>query len=330
MQSWYDNTRVTYKPELSHRNPLYADSLKIFTRFLSRLNFILQNNGRHVSDIAVIYPIFTLQGEHSFDIRLGPSNIDGPVDPANEYYKNAVKEIDYINVANWLTNVAGKDFTFLHPEVLDEKCTILGGKLHLQNEINQEDYKVVIVPSCKIISLSNLKKITDFYKLGGTVIFTTRLPFKSTESGKDNEVAIMVRSIFPDGEKDAGSLKSNNNGGKACFIPDPDGQQLREVLAEAVNDFDVAYPEIRSLQYIHKVINGRNVYYFANVGGSNVRTQVKLRGNFNLEVWDPHTGDTRMAIAESIKGNSPGTLFTQVKLDLKPYHSCFLVEVKAD
>ena len=35
---WYDNTKVTYKPELSYRNPLYADSLKSFTRFLSRLN----------------------------------------------------------------------------------------------------------------------------------------------------------------------------------------------------------------------------------------------------------------------------------------------------
>jgi len=27
-----------------------------------------------------------------------------------------------VDVANWLTEVAGKDYTFLHPEVLDEKC----------------------------------------------------------------------------------------------------------------------------------------------------------------------------------------------------------------
>ena len=47
------------------------------------------------------------------------------------------EDIDYINVANWLTNSAGKDFTFLHPEVLDEKCTIVNGKLHLQNNISQ-------------------------------------------------------------------------------------------------------------------------------------------------------------------------------------------------
>ena len=63
---WYDNKKVTYKPELSYRNPLYADSLQVFTQFLSRLNVMLQNKGRHVADIAVVYPISSLQGEHFF------------------------------------------------------------------------------------------------------------------------------------------------------------------------------------------------------------------------------------------------------------------------
>ena len=57
---WYDNTKVTYKPELSYRNPLYADSLKIFYNFLARLNVYLQDSGRHVADIAVLYPIHSL------------------------------------------------------------------------------------------------------------------------------------------------------------------------------------------------------------------------------------------------------------------------------
>ena len=30
------------------------------------------------------------------------------------------------DVANWLTEDAGKDFTFIHPEVLDEKCIVEG------------------------------------------------------------------------------------------------------------------------------------------------------------------------------------------------------------
>ena len=324
---WYDNTKVTYKPELSHRNPLYADSLKYFTQFLSRLNVMLQNSGQHVADIAILYPIHTLQGEYCFDDRIGPANIDGPVNPGNEFYKAAVKEIDYIDVANRLTNIAGKDFTFLHPEVLDERCSVAGRNLHLQNPINSENYKVIIVPSCKIISVANLSKIEAFYKSGGTVIFTTRLPSKSAETGKDETISGIVASIFPKGEKDDGSVISNKKGGKAFFISHPDGTGIREALQKAMYDFDVDYPLIPSLQYIHKVIDGQNVYYFANIGKSAVSTSVILRGNLNLEEWDPHDGTIRNVKVESLKHNKPDPDFTQVRLELKPYHSCFLVEV---
>jgi hypothetical protein len=324
---WYDNTKVTYKPELSHRNPLYVGNLKNFTQFLARLNVMLQNDGRHVADIAIVYPIASLQSQHYFDDRIGPSNVDGPVDPSNEFYKSAVKDIDYIKVANWLTNYAGKDFTFLHPEVIDEKCNIIQGKFHLQNSNNDESYKVVIVPSCETISLSNLRKITDFFKLGGVVIFTTRLPSRSAEPGKDREVEKLVKSIFPNREKEAGLVKSNINGGKAVLILHPDGPKLRELLEYSVHDFDVDYSLTPNLQYIHKVIEGRNVYYFANIGGSDVRTKVMLNGKMNLESWDPHTGEITKVSAASIKRNSLDTFLTTLELELKAYRSCFLVEV---
>ena len=62
------------------------------------------------------------------------------------------------------------------------------GRLHLENQTNTEDYTVIIVPSCKTISIANLKKIIDFYIMGGTVIFTTQLPSKSAEPARDSEV----------------------------------------------------------------------------------------------------------------------------------------------
>jgi hypothetical protein len=324
---WYDNTKVTYRPELSYRNPLYTDSLQSFTRFLSRLNYILQDSGSHVADIAVIYPIHTLQGDHYFYDQTGPANVDGPVDTANTFYKNAVKEIDYIDVANWLTNTAGKDFTFLHPEVLDEKCSFKDGRLHLENQTNSEDYSVIIVPSCRTISIANLKKIFDFYILGGTVIFTTQLPCKSFEPAKDSEVIKLIHALFQLGESDDGSIKSSRKNGKACFISHPDGGKLRDVLQQCVENFDVDYPLSPNLQYIHKIIGGRNVFYFANIGGSAIKTNVSLRGNMMLEEWDPHTGYMRRATSEIVNKDAADLFFTRVKLDLMPYRSCFLVEV---
>ncbi len=314
---WYDIDKVTFKPELSHRNPLYADSLKVFNKFLSRLNFILQKDGRHVSDIAILYPIHSLQGDHYLDgpINTYPGGVDIPY-------------TDYIDVSNWFTNYVGKDFTFIHPEVLDERCPVVGNVLHLQNRINWEDYKVLVIPSCKTISISNLKKIKDFYERGGSIVFTTRLPSKSVEAGQDMEVNKLMRSIFPEGENNGGVVQTSSKGGKALLIIKPSGQNLRKSLSEVGSNFDVDYPMNEDVRYIHKVINGQEMYYFANLGGEHVNISVTLRGNMKLQKWDPHIGSIQDLITENISNDKTRGTITKGSLILKPYHSCFWIGVR--
>lgn len=323
---WYDNTKVTYKPELSHRNPLYADSLKTFTTYLARLNVILQAGGRHVADVAVLYPINSLLGDHYFYTEKGPANVDGWVDPNNSFYNEAVSEIDYVNLGDWLINGTGTDFTFIHPEVLDEKCKVEQGRLDLMNNINYESYKVLCLPSCYMISLSNLKKITDFYNSGGLVLFTTRLPHKSCEAGQDSAVVRMIKSIFPLMEENAYDMIENEKGGKAFFLPSPDALGISEVLYGSGLDFDVRYPLNPDLQYIHKIVEGRNVFFFANTGKTAIQTETTVNGRIPLEEWDPHTGDVRESDFRFIQNKTSGLYSTVVNLNLKPYNSVFLIE----
>lgn len=311
---WYDDKNVTFKPELSHRNILYADSLKIFNQFMARLNLILQEEGRHVADIAVLYPIHSLQGDHYLDGPLASYN--GGVD---------IPKTDYIDVANWLTEDAGKDFTFIHPEVLDEKCSMSEGKLHLHNTVNREEFTVLVIPSCKTISLSNLKKIKDFYEKGGDLIFTSQLPVYSAEPGKDKEVAEIINSIFPMAEQTGSNFKRGSGRGKALFIPEPNGQSIRDALEKLQVSFDVEYPVNRDLRYIHKVVKGNDVFYFANVGRSKIETRLQLRGFHNLEVWDPHTGEVVKTNTTPEKRN--GFSLTTLPLNLESYHSVFLISV---
>ena len=61
---WYDDSNVKYKPELSWRSPIYADGLAAYNTCMARLNVMLQNDAAHVGDIAVLYPINTLQAGH--------------------------------------------------------------------------------------------------------------------------------------------------------------------------------------------------------------------------------------------------------------------------
>jgi len=311
---WYDINHVTYKPELSHRNPLYADSLKVFNQFLSRLNYILQKESRHVSDIAILYPIQSLQGDHFLDGPLG--NYKGGVD---------IPFTDYVDVANWLTNNAGKDFTFIHPEVLDEKCSVKDGTLNLQNKINWEEYRILVIPSCKTISVSNLQKIKDFYEAGGSIVFTTRLPSIAVETGKNEEVVSLIRSIFPNKESSQGIIYTSNKGGKALFISEPGEKNLRKYLTEICVDFDVDYPVNVDIRYIHKVIEGQDVFYFANTGSNSVDLPVTLRGSIKLQSWDPHTGNISDLKTENIINNKTGANKTTGNLSLKAYQSVFLV-----
>ena len=311
---WYDVNQVTYKPELSHRNPLYADSLKVFNQFLSRLNYILQKESRHVADIAILYPIQSLQGDHYLDGSLG-------------YYKGGVDIpfTDYVNVSNWLTNYAGKDFTFIHPEVLDEKCSVIDGLLHLENKMNWEEYKILVIPSCKTISVSNLQKIKNFYESGGSIVFTTRLPSIAVEKGKNEEVVNLIRSIFPNKESSQGVIYTSKKGGKALYISEPSAKNLRESLTEICSDFDVDYPMNEDIRYIHKVIEGQDVYYFANTGSESVYLSVTLRGELKLQSWNPHTGNIHDLETENNFNNKNHINTTNCALSLKAYQSVFWI-----
>ena len=70
-------------------------------------------------------------------------------------------------------------------------------------------------------------------------------------------------------------------------------------------EFDVSYPLNSDIQYIHKVIDNRNVYFFANMGKSYIQTEVTLRGKIGMEEWDPHTGGIRNAKAGEFDTDKP-------------------------
>jgi len=183
---WYNPGNVTFLPELSYRNTLYSAGLPGFTSFLGRLNVMLQNPGRHVADIGVLYPIVSLQGSHYLDGPLG-------------FYAGGVSmpEDNYSDLGEMLSSDIYRDFTWLHPDILDERCTPSGNTMKLNNAVNFEDYKVIIVPGHKTIRLSNLQKVKQLYDNGGKVIFTGTLPTKSAEFGRDSDVTAIIAQLFP-------------------------------------------------------------------------------------------------------------------------------------
>ena len=302
---WYDDKNVTFLPELSMRNKLYRDSLPDFNKFLSRLNYVLQRKGKHIADIAMIYPIETLQGEHFFDGALGS-------------YKGGVEipQTDYIQVSTLLTDTLGLDFTYLHPEVLASKCRSKKGWLYLDNKVNDEAFRVVIIPAMKTISLKNLKKLEEFCDKGGSLIFTTRLPQKSVEPGKDDEVKCIMNRLFSKQRKK----------GNVFFIESPHSETFRQVMKTCCTTPDVLFPLGKELNYIHKQVNGKHLYYFANLKNVAMHSEIVLRGKIlNPVLLNPHNGECTEA-KYTYETSLDGSEITRIWLPLNVDESVFVME----
>lgn len=302
---WYDDKNVTFLPELSMRNKLYRDSLPDFNKFLSRLNYVLQRKGKHIADIAMIYPIETLQGEHFLDGALG-------------FYRGGVEipQTDYIQVSTLLTDTLGLDFTYLHPEVLASKCRSQKGRLFLDNKVNDEAFRVVIIPAMKTISLVNLKKLEEFCDKGGSLIFTTRLPQKSVEPGKDDEVKCIVNRLFSKQRKK----------GNVFFIESPHSEAFRQVMKTCCTTPDVLFPLGKELNYIHKQVNGKHLYYFANLKNVAMHSEIVLRGKIlNPVLLNPHNGECTEA-EYTYETSLNGSKITRIWLSLNVDESVFVME----
>lgn len=183
---WYEPARMHIPPEISHRNPRWGAELPAYNRFVGRCSLLLQG-GRHVADVGMLYPVAALQAAYRFDVP-------GLQQP--NWGKDAPPWADYLRISDRLTGRVRRDFTFLHPEILDERCRVEDTMLRLDNTNNWEEYRVVIIPGGEVLSMSNLEKLQRFYDNGGRVIATTQLPFKSSEFGRDAEVRRAITDLF--------------------------------------------------------------------------------------------------------------------------------------
>ncbi len=324
--------------------------------YVGRLSYLLQH-GRHVADVAVLYPIASLHAQYhnlggqTFPLKEG----EKPPSIFEEAYSREggfAHGIDYQDVGEALFRGLRVDFTYLHPDVLTENCRIEGNRLILDNRENREEYRVLIVPSGKVMPAAAAAKIKQFYDAGGTVIATGELPTESQEFGKDREVQKAMADVFgvaPDEPLKADVkraqdklnfyvfwyfVKKNAAGGQAIFLPVAHpwliDYALKLVLPQRDVDIQMPMDPIRTgtdyegaLTYIHKVKDDHDIYFFANSSSKAVDSKVVLRGEKMLRIWDPHSGTQREA--ESSQGEANGQAITTVRLVLPPVTSLFYI-----
>jgi hypothetical protein len=322
---------VRIKPLISHFDPDTGPELARYNEWVARCSLLLRHS-RPVADIGVFYPVASMWAHARLDAVVDQRQVPGNLHPG----LFVPPDTDLNELSDALTGELRRDFTYLHPEILEQRCVVKGPLLHLQNKNHCGNYRVIIMPAGRVIDMASLRKIRAFHEAGGKVIATTLLPRQSAAAGGDNEVVETVRAMFgldplKPGVTGAYHKRSNAAGGEAYFVPSLKG--LGTALDDALPAPDVRFaergpkvnPESGMLSYLHKVKDGRDIYYFANSTDSPVDTEVRLRGAMEIQLWDPHTGETRSIASQ--RHEREGQPFTRLRLRLDPVKSVFMIGI---
>ncbi len=341
---WYEPDTVKIPPLIAHYNPRLAPALPGYNDFAGRSTFLLQG-GRRVADIALLFPIQSLEAWYAWET--GRPRCGKDVPPGT----------DYNRIGDLLTGQIQRDFTFLHPEdFVTDKYQIGNGQIKLNTPSTGQTYKLLIMPSGKVLSVETLRKIRDYYRSGGKILATNLLPSRSAEFGQDAEAVALVREIFgidPEAPMPARQVSSSNeNGGKTIFLPQAESTALAAAIDSLLPDPDVRVDPVETLaaaglpgqpllgverfrdlpadelgmfSYIHKQKEGQDIYLFANSTDKPVDTQVSLKGKLKLEKWNPHTGTIGKWEDVEYDRHADGTIYTRIRLMLEPVSAVFAI-----
>lgn len=342
---WYNPDMVKIPPLIAHYSKLLGPALHQYNDYMARSVSLLQD-GNRVADIAVLYPVESLEGWYEWDNPSRPKT-----------GKDVPPGTDYNRISDMLTGQIRQDFTFVHPEeLLKDKYQIIHDELHLSTSTTHQKYKLLIMPSSQILSVETLKKIKAFYNAGGKILATHQLPHKSAEFGRDKELVNLIQDIFGINPLETMPKKqlsvSNQQGGKAIFLPLAEKDILAKVIDTLLPSPDVhigqvdlldqpdalhrpllGVDEYRNLpseklgmlSYIHKQKNGKEIFFFANSTDHSIETNVTLKGKLTLESWNPYTGSLGEKVDFKHEIKNDGMIYTTFILYLSPVNSIFII-----
>jgi hypothetical protein len=253
-----------WAPPCNHFRMPYWQQIDPLMLCVQRLSYLL-SQGHHVCDVAIIYPtepvVAKMDGNKSVNIAF---------QTGNQLYKQSV------------------DFDFIDFESI-ARAEAKNGTL----QVSGEKYKVLIVPSMKVIRYSTLQKLEEFKKAGGIIVNIGDLPEASEKSGaNDVRLSALVSSIFSDGKN---------------VIRCKDQQAVPEAISQLYLPNFKILTEIKEQPYVmHRIIGKRDVYALYNLPKE---TKCFFKSKGTVQLWDPWSGEVK-SLSESATQTEEGTEIT--------------------
>jgi hypothetical protein len=204
-----------------------------------------------------------------------------------------------------------------------DRCQFRDGRIHL----GRETYQFLILPGVDAVPVKIMRRIAKFYEAGGTVFIlgpslrlgsddpqfaivnlVPCLPNRSADDVGDTEVKDLVQRLWGTG---AGGP------GHAYLMGYKDFSH--HIYSSDVHDVWID-PNLTMLQFYHRRLSGRDLYFFNNEGES-LRTRVRLRAAHGVpEIWNPVDGSIRQAACYFADDDA-----VSVEISLDRYESVFVV-----
>lgn len=286
-------------PDFHFRQPYWEHS-RALNDWSARMSWAL-SQGTHRCDVAILYPIASLDAEpeamdgSGVDIHLGNDVVTGD-EPAVPTPENVA-----FGLGKYLFDRAC-DFDFIDDESM-ARAEVDGDALR----VGGEDYRVLILPAMRAVRWATLEKALAFVRAGGVVIAYGCLPSASDRAGRD------------DPELDALRVKvcGASAEGKGLFIERGYGEVLRAIDAHVVREV-IASPA--PMHVLHRRLERADLFLVFNPSASPVEARLRVCASGAAEVWDALTGE-----AAPLPGVKSENGFRTLSLNLAAQESRLLV-----
>lgn len=268
--------------------PGAAEEYKKYCECVARLSYVL-TGGRHVCNVGVYYPIW---GVLSNFTPTGVSIYEQHPDETVRMIADEFTKICQLLVRNQI------DFDILDDRAILD-CKIEDARL----KINDESYKVIILPPTDTIGVKTLKKLKDFIAGGGKVVSVGLMPkFGVGTKENDAEVEKLAKEIF---------------NSKGEFLPGSNGL-LEHLKKLEINDFSL---EVKNpcILYKHICKGSQHIYFITNITASPQEIEAIFSVRGKPSVWHPETGEIKEAKFKEAVGR------IKMELKLKDYEGVFVI-----
>jgi hypothetical protein len=241
MGGWWE-----WAPPCNHFRMPYWKQIDPLMTGVQRISYTL-SQGYHRSDVAIIYPtepvVANIEGKQS---------VNTAFNTGTELYKNGI-DFDYIDFES-----------LVRAEVKNGELLVAG-----------EKFKVLVIPSMKVMRHASLRKIEEFKNAGGIIVNIGEQPIASENSGvNDDEVTRLITSVF---SKASNVIQCNNP---------------KEIVAAITGKYQPDFTILSAIStqpyVMHRIVGKRDIYALYNLPAG---TKCFFNAKGSVELWNPMTAE---------------------------------------